>query len=152
MKKKKEIRTLSPNTFLKQEYSYRQRKKSNKEKGIDYIDIQIAKINKFLTKKGTVKKNLSKRKKEEYNSLIRSWKSEKLGTVKGRKEKYRELTTEKTKETLNNRYGVNGNTVIDMFSDKAITELREKVYLDSAEIISLAKDYTDYDSKDLLKI
>lgn len=110
----------------------------------------------YLTKKGTVKKNLSQKKIKEFNALIKEIKKDPYSTSKKRKE-----FTKKQKDAKEKRYQTglehgtyndraHYETAMDYFEDTAVQRLLEKGYLDSSSVNQLADDYMELSESDMI--
>lgn len=123
---------------------------NDKSLNSEKTDKFITDVAPFLTKKGNLRKGLSKKKQEEFNKLVSDYKAS--GTPsksKLKKQKKKALETGKERGTFAN--ASEQNRLIDVFSQPAVKGLLNKG-MDSQQIVSLTKTFKKVTANEFNKV
>lgn len=109
----------------------------------------LSDISPFLTKKGVVRKNLSKKRQEEFNKLVTEYKE----TAKSRKQIYEErqekaLSKAKSRGTYSDKAGQ--KKTVNVFKSDAVKGLINNYGFDSEQIVSLMKTFNNLSAKQIV--
>lgn len=136
--------------------------KQGKEKKVDALESRQKELEKFLTKKGVVRKNLSKASVNELVEIVKKYKSSRWSSVKKRKETYREIK-KKTVRTLTT------HSSFEKYSKSTRKDMAERafaifdsmnrdndtfsfLYLDSGQVLDLAENTQGITLEDFEKL
>lgn len=136
--------------------------KQGKEKKTDALESRQKELEKFLTKKGVIRKNLSKAETAELAEIVKKYKSSRWSSQKKRAETYREIK-KKTVRTLTT------HSSIEKYSKNTRKEMAERafaifdsmnrdndtfsfLYLDSGQVLDLAENTQGITLKDFEKL
>lgn len=110
------------------------------------FEAKAEQLNKYFTKKGTLRKGLSQKKIKEMNELLKDIKSSRSYTKKGRDKSY---LASKKNNTYENRQEFQRS--VKYFGEDIFETLSNRGYLDSTQIVQLAKDTEDFNEEDITK-
>lgn len=136
--------------------------KQGKEKKTDALESRKKELEKFLTKSGVIRKNLSKAKTAELSEIVKKYKSSRWSSQQKRKEIYKSVR-KKTVETLSQ------HSAFESYSNRTRKEMAERafsifdymnrdnntfsfLYLDSGQALDLAENTQGITLKDFEKL
>ena len=136
--------------------------KQGKEKKTDALESRQKELEKFLTKKGVVRKNLSKASANELAEIVKKYKSSRWGSIAKRKETYREIK-KKTVRTLSTHssFGKYSESTRKDMAERAFAifdsmnrdnDTFSFLYLDSGQVLDLAENTQGITLKDFEKL
>lgn len=137
--KKKTVRPIAHKRALERVVSYEKNFAKGKELQSEVIEKFSSDIAPFLTKKGTVRKNLSAKKTAEFNRLVGEFKKTTSYSKTKSQKKLR-----KTIETAINRGTYKreeSKAILKTFIREAVRDLKDKAKLDSDQVMTLLRDY-----------
>lgn len=133
-----------------------------REKKTDALELRISELKRFLTKGGTVRKNLSKKETAELAEIVESYKKSRWSSQKKRKELYKK-TAKKTVETLSHHaaFGKYSKSTQKEMAERAFAifdsmnrdnDTFSFLYLDSGQVLDLAENTQGITLKDFEKL
>lgn len=136
--------------------------RQGKERKTDALESRKKELERFLTKSGTIRKNLSKTETAELLEIVKTYKESRWSSQKKRAEIYRE-TKEKTVNTLSTHpfFGDHSNTTRKDMAERAFAifdsmnrdnDTFSFLYLDSGQVLDLAENTQGITLKDFEKL
>lgn len=137
--KKKIVQPIAHKRAIARIESYKKDLAKGKELQSEVIEKFASDIAPFLTKKGTVRKNLSAKKTQEFNRLVGEFKkSTSYSKQKAQQKKKKTIETAEKRGTYTKK---ESKAILDAFSSQAIRELSKKQILDSDQVVTLLREY-----------
>ncbi len=108
----------------------------------------IAAIGPYLTKKDVVRKNLSAKRRKEFNTLVSEYKNKQYATKRARAEGIRKQTsTGMERGTWSDRY--ERARIVNAFKNQTVSMAIKEGYLDSWQVVNLRKTFDKLTPKKL---
>lgn len=111
----------------------------------------LSDISPFLTKKGEVRKNLSKKKQEEFNKLVKEYKGKSGAPTKAKikKQQSKAIATGKQRGTFANKQEYNRS--LELFKNPAIKGLMNNG-LSSQQVVTLQKTFSNVSTEKISQV
>lgn len=105
----------------------------------------------FITKKGTVRKNLSQKRVQEFNRIVTEFKKNKtnLYATQGEVKKKSLIKNAVKNGTYTEKEAPN---IVNLFANTVIHDLVKNQHLDSEQIVQIGKDFANIKKTDIKKI
>lgn len=136
---RKKINIVSNKRAINRIETYKKNVAKGKELHSEVIEEFERNISPYLTKKGTVRKNLSKKRQEEFNKLVTDFKKTTASSAaKAKQKRKRTVETAAKRGTYSKEESL---TIFKAFQESAIRTLSNKKYLDSSQNVMIIRDY-----------
>lgn len=136
---KKTVQPIAHKRAIARIESYKKDLAKAKELQSEVIEKFASDIAPFLTKKGTIRKNLSAKKTQEFNRLVGEFK--KTTSYSKQKAQQKRRKTIETAEKRGTYTRKESKDILDAFTEQAIRDLSKKQILDSDQVVSLLREF-----------
>lgn len=137
--KKKTVQPIAHKRAIARVESYKKDLAKGKELQSEVIEKFSSDIAPFLTKKGTVRKNLSAKKTAEFNRLVGEFKkTTSYSRSKSRQKLKRTVATAVKRGTYTKK---ESPAILEAFKKQAIRDLSKKGVLESDQVVSLLREF-----------
>lgn len=126
---------------------YKERVENDKDLKNEIVEQFIINVSPYFTKKGNLRKNLSKEKIQDFNDQVKLLKSQKLDTLKGIKKYNKEQKIKEKDEKRENKFiekwvdtEKDAQEVTDLLKNKLVQRLMNKGYMDIYNLMDIAED------------
>lgn len=137
--KKRTVQPIAHKRAIARVESYKKDLAKGKELQSEIIEQFASDITPFLTKKGTVRKNLSAKKTAEFNRLVGEFK--KTTSYSKQKSQNKRKRTIETAEKRGTYTKQESKAILDAFTSQAIRDLSKKQILDSDQVVTLLREF-----------
>lgn len=131
----RKIKTVAYKSAIRTVESYKKLRSKNVLMQSETIEQFERDISRFITKKGEIRKRISKKNLEKFNEIVTEFKKSKFSTISGLRK-----STKKAEHTFTERHA--GATTLDAKSVREMMTIanRNKVKIDSGTVVELALD------------
>lgn len=137
--KKKTVQPIAHKRAIARVESYKKDLAKGKELQSEVIEKFSSDIAPFLTKKGTVRKNLSAKKTVEFNRIVGEFKkTTSYSRSKAQQKRKRAVETAEKRGTYTKK---ESKAILEAFSSQAIRDLSKKQILDSDQVVTLLREF-----------